>query len=181
MAPANRADPRQQERIEIDTEWMDWLHAHRELAVGLVPLLAFSEACVGIGLFVSGVFLVALSTWIHAQGLAPMPMILGLAFVGATLGDHVGYWTGRWLGPGVHRLRLVQRHRDKLERAEDMIRRRGAWAILIGRFIPAIRSLIPLALGVSGFDRLRYTLVDIAACAAWAAGLGLIVSGLMRL
>lgn len=160
---------------------MDWIHAHREQALLLVPLLAFAEGCIGIGLFVSGLFLVAASSFIHAQGLAPVPMIVALAFGGATLGDHAGFYAGRWIGPRMHRWRFAQRHRGRFDQAEALIRRRGAWAIVIGRFLPAIRSLIPAALGISGFDQLRYSAVDLAACALWATALGLIVSGLVRL
>ena len=77
-----------------------------------------------------------------------------------------------------HRSRVSTRYRDRIQKAESMVRRYGAWAIFIGRFIPAIRSLIPAALGISGFDRLRYSLLDVLACGLWSAALGLIVVAL---
>ena len=49
---------------------------------------------------------------------------------------------------------------------------------MIGRFVPAIRSLIPAALGISGFRRLHYSLTDLTACAIWASALLLIVVGI---
>ncbi|MGB1582085.1 MAG: DedA family protein, partial [Nevskiales bacterium] len=53
----------------------------------------------------------------------------------------------------------------------------GPWAIFIGRFLPAIRSLVPAMLGISGFQRLRYSLLDMTACSLWALGLAAIVLG----
>lgn len=162
----------------IETWALDWIHAHRDQAIWLVPLLAFAEACLGIGLFVSGLFLVIVCSFLHAEQLASLPWISTLAFLGATAGDHTGFLIGHRLGPRVHEMAWVQRHRSKLDRAEAMIRARGAWAIVIGRFVPAIRSLIPAALGIGGFNRLRYSLVDLLACALWACALALIVAGI---
>lgn len=151
------------------------MRSNGDLALLLVPLFAFAEACIGIGLLVSGAFLLVLATALYSSDLATLEAIVPLAMLGALLGDHAGFYVGRYLGPRLHHLRFAARHRSKIERAESLIRRGGAWALFIGRFIPAIRSLIPAALGVSGFDRLRYSLLDIAACALWAAALGGIV------
>lgn len=157
---------------------MEWIQRHQDQAIWLVPALAFAEACLGIGLFVSGLFLVVVATYVHSQGLASLPEIGLLAFVGATLGDHLGFWIGCRLGPRVHAFEWLHRHKPKLERAEALIRRRGGWALVIGRFVPAIRSLIPAALGISGFRRLHYSLTDLTACAIWASALLLIVVGI---
>lgn len=154
-----------------------WLEDYRDYALLLIPLIAFAEACVGIGLFVSGFILVAVASVLVSSEIATLPQILPLAFIGAFTGDHVGFYVGRTVGPRFHHSRLAHKYRSSLDRAEAMIRARGAWAILIGRFIPAIRSLLPAMLGISGFDRTRYSLVDALACLLWAAGLGLIVTG----
>ena len=156
---------------------IDWAVQHQQYALFLVPLFAFMETCVGIGLFVSSLFLVIICSIFYANGWADVPTMAVLAAAGSSLGDHVGYYVGRGIGPGVHHLKLVQRHRDKWERTEAMVRRFGPWAIFIGRFIPAIRSLVPAVLGISGFARLRYSLLDMAACSLWALALAGIVLG----
>lgn len=150
-------------------------------AIWLIPAFAFLEACFGIGIFVSGAFLVLVSSMVLARELAPLEMIVLLGFCGAVAGDHVGFHIGRWLGPRFHHLGLVKRNRSKIDKAEDMIRQRGAVAIFVGRFVPAIRSLIPAMLGISGFKTWRYTALDICACAIWALALGAIVSGTEKL
>jgi len=37
---------------------------------------------------------------------------------------------------------------------------------------------VPMMVGISGTDRVRFTLIDVLACAIWSAGLGLLVVGL---
>jgi len=156
---------------------LEWLERNREYGLLLVPLFAFSEACIGIGLIVSGALLVVVSTVLLGTETATLWQIVPLAFVGAVAGDHVGYFAGRWIGPGIHNTRFAARYRESLTRAESMIRRRGAWAIFIGRFIPAIRSLVPPMLGISGFAVVRYSLLDVLACLLWALALAGILSG----
>ncbi len=156
---------------------IEWARAHHELALLLVPAFAFMETCVGIGLFVSSLFLVIVCSIFYANGWAGMAEMAVLAALGSSLGDHVGFYTGRAIGPGIHHLPLIRRHRGKWDRTEALVRRFGAWAIFIGRFLPAIRSLVPALMGFSGFDRARYTLLDLSACSLWALGLAGIVLG----
>ena len=156
---------------------IDWAQQHQQYTLFLVPAFAFMETCVGIGLFVSSLFLVVICSIFYANGWASVPVMAVLAAVGSSAGDHVGFYVGRGIGPGVHQLGIVQRNLDKWQRSEAMVRRFGPWAIFIGRFIPAIRSLVPAMLGISGFARLRYTLLDVSACSLWALGLAGIVLG----
>ena len=142
-----------------------------------MPLLAFAESCLGIGLFVSGAFLLLVSATLYNNGLASFEILLPLAFFGALLGDHAGFYGGRALGPKFHGFRLVKKYQINVTRAEEMIRQHGSAAIFIGRFIPAIRSIIPALVGISGTARLRYSLVDALACLTWVLALAAILTG----
>ncbi len=144
----------------------------------LVPTFAFAEACIGIGIFISGAFLVAVATYVLSSEIASIELICLLAALGAILGDHVGFYTGYLVGPNFHHTKLAERYSSALARGEAMIRRYGGWAIFIGRFIPAIRSIIPVLIGLSKFSKTRYSSYDVAACAVWSVALGFIVSGI---
>ncbi len=141
----------------------------------LVPVFAFAEACVGIGLLISGAVLVAVGSVLLANDVASLGQIVILAMAGAILGDHVGFYTGRWVGPRFNSFAFAQKHRAKLQKSEAMILKYGPYAIFIGRFIPAIRSLIPVMLGISGFRATRYSALDVAACILWSVCLGAIL------
>ncbi len=154
-----------------------WLTAHQQYAIALVPLVAFAEACVGVGLFVSSIILVVVCSFLYAEQIAPLAHILPLAFTGALAADQSGFYLGRTAGPHLHHSAFARRHRTKLEKTESLIRRYGWGAILIGRFIPAIRSLVPALTGISGLGRRQFLLVDLAACLLWTTGLALIVVG----
>lgn len=116
-------------------------------------------------------------SWLYSEQLATLVQLLPLAFAGAFTGDHLGYYVGRWIGPSLHRSKFGKRHQARIAKAENMIQKWGWGAIMVGRFLPAIRSIIPAMTGVAGFGRLRYTMFDTAACLLWMTGLSLILIG----
>jgi membrane-associated protein len=146
-----------------------------------VPLLAFAESCVGIGLVVSGVLLLLVSATLYNNGIAGLEVLLPLAFFGALLGDHAGYYFGRTLGPRFHQIGLIKKYQTNVAKAEGLIRRYGSAAIFIGRFIPAIRSIIPALVGVSRLHRLRYSFIDALACLCWVLALAAMLIGIVEL
>jgi membrane-associated protein len=144
----------------------------------VIPLIAFAEACPGIGLVVSGAILLGVCTVMYTEQIATLSQMLPLAFSGACLADHLGFYLGRWIGPPFHHTRFALRRKAMLDKTEAMFRKHSELAILLGRLMTAIRSLTPLLAGVSGMSRLRYSLLDLLACSIWTAGLGLLVVGL---
>ena len=146
-----------------------------------MPTIAFLEACPGIGVFISGAILLSVCTVIYTQDIATLQQILPLAFLGAAIADHSGYYLGRWIGPRFHHTEFVIKRKAIFDKTEAMLVRHGEKAIIIGRMITAIRSVVPLLSGISGLSPARYTLYDLVACAIWTSGLGLLVIGLDEL
>lgn len=177
MSGGRAPDTRSAEETEIETAIVDWLNAHRANAIYAVPAVAFAEACLGVGIFVPSLLLVAICSWLYMEQIATLCQLLPLAFLGALLGDQSGFYVGRWVGPRLHGSAFGRRHAARLAKADDLVIRWGWGAIMIGRFLPAIRSIIPALTGVSGFGRLRYALFDTLACLLWAGGLALILLG----
>ena len=70
-----------------------------KLAIIAVPIFAFAEAFVGLGLFVSGALLVIASSIVYENELLGVTGISSLAFLGALLGDQAGFYIGKWAGP----------------------------------------------------------------------------------
>ena len=150
-------------------------------ALLLVFVLACFESLVGIGLFVSGVFLLGIASYLLSQDIISATQLAITAAAGAMLGDHVGFFFGRFLGPRLHHTRLFIRHADRILKTETMIARWGAVAVPIGRFVPAIRSIVPALLGTSGFAPRRFIIIDTLSCATWAGALVLLATGVDKL
>jgi len=94
--------------------------------------------------------------------------------IAAILGDQVGYWFGRRVGPSLFRRPESRFFKPEyLKRADEYLEQRGAHMIILARFIPGVRTFTPIAAGAS---RMRYALYlpyDIAGCLIWGVGVTL--------
>ena len=144
-------------------------------------MLAFLEACPGLGLLASGILLLSVATFLYSEQLLILQQLLPMAFAGACIADHLGFYVGRGFGAKFHATAWAKKRTAQLNRTEGYILNHGASAILIGRFVPAIRSLVPIMVGGSGISKLKFSLIDVLACALWSSALGLLVVGLETL
>lgn len=158
------------------TQLLNQLPAH--WGMGVIFVLAFLEACPGIGLFISGVLLLATATALHTNNVLSLEQIAICAFAGAIIADHLGYYLGRFVGPKFHHSDFAQTHAARIAKTERLLRRFGLAAIPVGRLVPAVRSITPLMLGISRLSRQRFTWIDLFACALWSALLGAMASGI---
>ncbi len=164
----------------MDTSLILWLEENTALAIPVLIFFAFAEACVGIGLFTSGIILLGVATLIAANELATPLEIVVFAWLGAFFGDNVGFYFGRAVGPTLLSSNFFSKYKTAIQKAELLTNRFGWGAIFFGRFIPALRSLVPFLVGINGFSKIRYFFLDALACGLWAMALGAIVFGLNR-
>lgn len=147
----------------------------------VVPVIAFLEATLGIGVFVSGVILLATCTVMYTEQIATLAQMLPLAFAGAMLSDHCGFYIGRWAGPKFHHTKFGIKHQARFEKAEKFIERFSWSAVILGRLMSTIRSFVPFVIGVSGMKPVQFSVFDILACAIWTTGLGLLIVGMDKI
>lgn len=132
----------------------------------------------GIGVFVSGIFLLSIATALYANDIASIYSIVLLAFIGAFLGDHVGYFVGRYAEHRIWNIQAIEKFRGRIEKVLTMLERSTPLTVCAGRMTPAIRSFTPLVAGLSGVSPLKFSLCDLLACSIWATGLYLLVNGI---
>ena len=137
------------------------------LVLALVFLLPALEASTFLGLFVPGETAVLVGGVFAHSGRASLTLVIAAAILGAVLGDQVGYLWGRRYGDALIR-RVPARQRPAIDRSVALIRRRGAIAILIGRWVASLRALLPGIAGVSRMPRLRFTVANIVGGTLWA-------------
>ena len=149
-----------------------------EWALAIIPLLAFMESCAVLGLFISGVLLLSIATLFHSQNFADPQLMAGLAFLGAALGDQTGFLVGRIYGNNIWNIQFLKRRSSSKEKFEKLMIQNAPWAIFIGRFIPAVRSITPILAGLANITAKKFLAYDLVACSFWAFGLYLLVVGL---
>lgn len=137
----------------------------RTLLAGVAIML---ETSVLIGLVVPGDTVVIVAATAVASPVEGV--ILGVSVVaGALIGESIGFWLGRFLGPKIQHSWLGRKiGQENWARSERYLLRRGGPAIFISRFLPVLHSLVPLTVGMSGYPYRRFLAWTIPACVIWA-------------
>lgn len=140
------------------------------LVLVLVFALPALEASTLIGLVVPGEIAVLVGGVVAHGGSVPLWSVIVTAAVGAVVGDQIGFGVGRRYGRRLlaRTPRLLRRSGD-LDRALDLVRRRGVMAVVIGRWAAALRALVPGVAGMSGLSRARFAAANVASGALWAS------------
>jgi membrane protein DedA with SNARE-associated domain len=157
---------------------------------GLITDIIAALGPIGVGVLVAletlfppipSELILPLSGYLASRG----RMSLAAVMIGATVGSLAGalalYWAGAALGQKRLR-RLAERtplvEVDDLERAEGWFDRHGGLAVLIGRVVPVVRSLVSVPAGVEHMSLWRFVLYTIIGSGVYNAvliGLGYVL------
>ncbi|RAV34369.1 alkaline phosphatase [Corynebacterium heidelbergense] len=107
--------------------------------------------------------------------------IITVAITAAVLGDQVGFFLGRRFGrrlfkPNARILKL--RH---LEEAEEFFAKYGPLALVLGRFVPIVRTYVPLAAGTAAMSYRRFVVWNISGAVFWVlsmVAIGVLLGGI---
>lgn len=95
-------------------------------------------------------------------------VLVGLISLMGILGNMVGYWTGRKVGPTMYHWKDRFLFKKKyLRQAHDFFEKHGGVAIIGARFLPFIRTFTPIVAGIVQMDRKKFHFFNMAGCIAW--------------
>ena len=111
---------------------------------------------------------------VAASGLNVHLLVLTL-FVAAVLGDSTNYSIGRFIGPRAFRPHETKLGRwlkpEYLDRTHRFYEKYGGFTIIIGRFVPIVRTFAPFLAGVGAMTYRKFLSYNIIGAAAWVAAL----------
>lgn len=141
---------------------------HTLLAYSLAFVLTGAEAFPVLGALVPGTaVIIALGALVPAGALHFWPLV-AFATAGAIAGDGLSYWIGHhYKAQAVNRWPL-RRYPKLVDRGEAFFSKHGGKAILIARFTPGVRAVVPLVAGITGMKAAQFYTLNIASAALWA-------------
>nr|WP_211177828.1 VTT domain-containing protein [Pseudonocardia acidicola] len=140
--------------------------------VGLA-LIVFAECGLLLGFFLPGDSLLFTAGLFVASGAIKTPLwLVALILVAAAFaGNAAGYWIGRKAGPAI-----FDRPQSRLFKPQHVLKTQeffdkyGNRAIVLGRFVPIVRTFITVMAGVGRMQPRRYLSYSLIGGVAWAAG-----------
>jgi membrane-associated protein len=115
-------------------------------------------------LFTAGLF--------ASHGMFSLPLLYISLCLATVVGAETGYWFGVKYGVKVfNRPKSLLFNQEKVEHARAFFEAHGPKSILIARFIPAVRTLAPIAAGVAMMDRRQFRIYNALGSVIWVFGL----------
>ncbi len=131
-------------------------------------LIVFTETGLLIGFLLPGdSMLVVLGIFARSAGWPILLFLLTLS-VSAIVGDTVGYWIGAKSGPAIFR-RPDSRFfkQEYLQRAKSFYEQHGGKTIIIARFIPIVRTFVPVVAGAAKMQYRTFLFYNIMGGVGW--------------
>jgi membrane-associated protein len=146
----------------------------REGGFYVVTFVIFAETGLFFGFFLPGDYLLFLAGMFVATGKLDVNLLvlnIGL-MVAAIAGNFTGYWFGRKTGPVLYQREDTFFFKKKfLKAAEAYYNKQGAFALIMGRFVPIVRTFAPIIAGIVKLDSRKFALYNIVGAILWIGSL----------
>jgi len=142
--------------------------------VGVLGLffIIFAESGLFFGFFLPGDSLLVTAGLLASQGYFQILVLGFLLMFAAILGDSVGYWFGKKVGPSIFKREdSLLFKKSHLTKAHKFYENHGGKTIILARFIPIVRTFAPIVAGAAGMDYKNFISFNIIGGIGWVWGM----------
>lgn len=146
-------------------------------AIGYLGIFAiiFAESGLLFGFFLPGDSLLFTAGFLASQGIFNIVILCLICFLGAVVGDSVGYAFGHKVGKKLFRKKdSFFFHPDHILKAEKFYEKYGKKTIILARFMPAVRTFAPIVAGIGSMNYKTFLSYNIIGAVLWAICLPLL-------
>jgi membrane-associated protein len=159
--------------LHLDTHLTEFVATYGRWVYAFLFLIIFAETGLVVAPILPGDSLLFAAGALAATGALDVRVLLVLLIVAAALGDAVNYAVGDAVGPrifsSIDRTSWWQRmlNRDHLARAHEFFEKYGGKAIILGRFVPIVRTFVPFVAGAGTMTYGSFALYNISGALIW--------------
>lgn len=160
--------------IELLTNTKDTLdylmQNYGTLLYGVLFLIVFAETGFVVTPFLPGDSMLFAAGMLAAtsDGVISPWLIILVCVTAGFLGNMVNYKIGSFIGPKIfeqEKIRFIKK--EYLVKTHEFYEKHGALAIIIGRFLPFIRTFVPFVAGIGQMDWKKFSLYNLVGAIAW--------------
>lgn len=147
-------------------------------ALIVVAIIIFAESGLLIGFFLPGDSILftlgfLFSTFSHSGIALNIHWAIAILFAAAVLGDNVGYYTGKSIGPRLFRRKDSRFFKqENVEKAKDFYDKYGGKTIILARFMPIVRTFVPIVAGVTRMNYKKFFAYNVIGGLLWTGLVG---------
>jgi membrane-associated protein len=162
--------------LALDQTLSELAAQHAALLFAALFLVIFAETGLVVFPLLPGDSLLFLAGTVAATSGIDVHLMVLTLFVAAALGDSVNYGVGHFIGPkAFHRPQETRLGRwlkpEYLERTHRFYEKYGGFTIIIGRFVPIVRTFAPFLAGVGAMSYRKFLSYNVIGAALWVASL----------
>ncbi len=147
---------------------VDMVKLHPGWALGAVFLAAIIEAVAVLGILIPGTpILMAVAGAAAIAGQSMLPF-LALSILGAVIGDFLSFWAGKRFSLRLRGVWPFSQRPLLMDNAVRFFDRYGVYSVALCRFVPVLRSTVPLVAGMAGMRQRRFVAANVASALIWA-------------
>ncbi len=137
--------------------------------------IIFAESGLLIGVIFPGDTLIFAAGLLASKGFFNIELILVVMFAAAVIGDSVGYWIGKKFGPKIfNKEESFFFKKEYVARAQHFFDNHGKKTIFLSRYIPIVRTFVPILAGVGAMNYKTFLTYNIFGGLVWVLSLGLL-------
>jgi len=139
---------------------------------GILFLVIFAETGLVVFPFLPGDSILFIAGTVVATADLNIHVLVAVLLAAAILGDTVNYSVGHYIGPKVFERPDSRWFRKQhLHRTQKFYDKYGGITIIIGRFVPIVRTFAPFLAGVAGMSYRRFLAFNVIGAVGWIASL----------
>jgi undecaprenyl-diphosphatase len=147
---------------------VDLVALHPVGALSVVFLAAIIEALAVVGILIPGTPILMAVAGAAAMAGQPMLPLLVLSILGAVIGDFLSFWVGKRFSRRLREVWPFSRRPKLMENATHFFDRYGVLSVALCRFVPVLRSTVPLVAGMAGMRQKRFVIANVTSAFVWA-------------
>lgn len=155
--------------LHIDRNLAHIVSLYGPLVYGFLFLIIFMETGFVVTPFLPGDSLLFVTGALSATGAMHIGFVFPLLLAAAILGDTVNYWLGHFIGPKIFEKDTKLIKKAYLHKAQAFYDKYGGFAILIGRFVPIVRTFAPFIAGIAKMNYKNFLLYNVIGGAIWVS------------
>lgn len=135
-------------------------------------LVIFSESGLFFGFFFPGDSVLFMAGFLASQNLLNIWVLAPLMMIAAIGGDSAGFWMGGKFGSWLIKKKDSFFFKKKyLMEAQEFYEKHGGKTLILARFIPAVRTFVPIAAGMAKMKYANFIKFNIFGGILWGAGM----------
>ena len=155
--------------LHFDKHLTDFVRDYGTWVYAILFAIVFAETGFVVTPFLPGDSLLFAAGAVCARGDLSIWAMLGLLAFAAFAGNTVNYAVGRYIGARVFRSSYRLLNKQYLDRAHAFFEQYGGKAIVLGRFVPIVRTFVPFVAGAGQMSTARFVSYNAVGAVAWVA------------